>query len=380
LGLSNLVENDPVVQGAHLIDASPVLLQPGAVLSSNLFIDPTNDFAVMQVGKVFAAAAGGPGLQAEANMAAMNVVGGAGEDQMGNYTVTNTTGQIANDFEQFIGGLTDTTGITFYTTANEVAGYPAYPDVSISLVPGGALVHWSGGTTLPGGVTHFGVRIPYNFTPAAQNLPAVQAYWTLDSENIGDVPVTWPITGCSGNQLYNFAIANPFPYPIWIQRRVLLLPTPINLEDLNVESYTWNSANLLDPVPFALEPGEVVTNIPDLSGVTNSNTYAYSLGYSISTNGPSATPDINFQTAFETAAPTLVFTGFQVQGSNFVLTATGSYEGFVSTLQTKSDLSPGVSWEDDGDFVCGNNGIILIHIPLPHGGNGFYQLKTQIGQ
>jgi len=316
----------------------------------------------------------------------LNVIGGGEVDTLENYTVTNTTGQVANDFEQFIGGLTDTNGITFYTTANAVAGYPAYPDASISLVPGGAIVHWTGGTTLPGAATHFGVRVPGGFTPTAQTLPAVQAYWTWDSENIGNVPITWPATACAGNQLYNFAIANPFPYAIWIQRRDLLLDSPINLEELNVESYTWNSARLLDTVPLALQPGQVVTNYPDLSGLINSNTYAYSLGYSISTSTNSAdAPMVNFQTAFETAAPRPVFTSVKPQGTNLVLTAVGSYEGFVSTLQTKSDLNPGVAWADDGDFVCGNGGIIIIHIhappPPPPGcpacGNAFFRLSTE---
>ncbi|HVT13613.1 MAG TPA: hypothetical protein VHE55_15215 [Fimbriimonadaceae bacterium] len=162
------------------------------------------------------------------------------ENTLSNFNVTNDTGQTANDFEIFLTGIPPIDLVHFYTGS--------YPNYTVLGTPTTTIVRWTGGTTAPGAVSHFGVTI----TNAAQ--PSGVAYnWTFNGQPIGPLPSTW--------QGWNFQpgvrqdiIRNYGTTPIAVQRRWLVFTGNLQLEDLVRGGPIWNEGHILD-TGFKVIPG-----------------------------------------------------------------------------------------------------------------------------
>jgi hypothetical protein len=324
---------------------------------------------------------GQPGYRAIGHIAAVNFSGGTELNTLDNYTVTNDTSQVANDFETFIGGITNLNEIgSYYTTANAVPGYPAYPNVTAQLVPGGAVVTWTGSQTRPGDVAHFGIRMADGVTnqPMATNLPAAGGYWTSNSNIIGEFPIPW-ISITPGDPLLggvlDGVIVNPFNNPVWVQRRVNFLPVPPNLEDLTVASTIWTSASNIDAQPFNLGPGSSLTY--EFQVTTQYDVYI--LGYELYETSTNINPDVTCLAAYAVAFPQPVISSITVSATDVVLTGSNGYEGFHYIVESSTNLPyPAVPWpglftdvfDIDGQFTC--------TLPLVPGVlQQFYRLQTQ---
>jgi hypothetical protein len=252
LDLSALLPDLSIYSNAVIVDPSPIMIPPGGALT-NEYVVNTNYAAYAPMYDIYANNNGQPGDFVMDHIQVMNLtnVPGIGQLEMNtldNYTVTNNAGQVANDFEAFIGGITNLNEITGYYTATNDPTYPGYPTVNAQLVPGGVVITWTGSQTLPGHYSHFGDGLIAGVNATPQALPAVAAYWTSNSTIIGDCPLPWLNynTNYIGANLLQGIIFNPFPFNVWIQRRINFLPVPPNLEDLTVTSGIWTNASIID--------------------------------------------------------------------------------------------------------------------------------------
>ncbi|MGA2178557.1 MAG: hypothetical protein ABSH15_03125 [Verrucomicrobiota bacterium] len=373
LALNDLMPDMPIYTNAAIIDPSPVIIPPGGALT-NFYIVNTNYAAYAPIVNVFVNNNGLPGNFAIGLINAMNVTnnqfsGPIEINTMGNYTVTNNTGQVANDFETFIGGITNLNEITGYWTNTSDFLYPGYPTVTAQLVPGGAVITWTGSQTLPGHYSHFGVR---GVQPIPQMMPAVKCTWTSNSIAIGDSPVTWPIIRPGGAGFLQAVIGNPFPFNIWIQRWTNALAVPPNLEALTVTSPIWTNATTIDLQPVMLAPGEFLTN--NFLTSTQNNTYV--LGYQLT--DINNTPDVEFLAAYAVASPQPVFTSIKLSGTNAVITGFKGYEGFHYVVQSSANLAYPQPWVELSTNVFDVDGQFNFIIPvIPGVPQQFYQLQTQ---
>jgi hypothetical protein len=365
LVLGDLMPDGPIYANAVMVDTNPVMIPPGGALT-NEYVEDTNMAAVVPIFNVFANSNGVAGPLQVNYMEAVNNANGGGlePNTLHNYSVTNNTGEIANDFETFLGGITNLDEISSYWTVTNNMMYPGYPDVSAQLVAGGALITWTGSRTLPGHYSHFGVEIGSFYQPAPQTLPAVEAWWTAGGTNIGYSPVTWPIYLDCGSYPQHGFIINPFPDNVMIQRRINFLAAPPNLEDLTVTSPIWLLASNIDVEPVLVPPGGALTNDFPADGPMG----AYVLGYDLY-NETSSIPDVTFISASATARPRVVFTGIQLAGTNVILTTTGSYEGFRIFYQINnfSNGAPEFHWS----LIPPHNLYFTgLHFPNSAGSNG----------
>ncbi|HWA83097.1 MAG TPA: hypothetical protein VG820_06690 [Fimbriimonadaceae bacterium] len=159
---------------------------------------------------------------------------------LSNFDAYNNTGQTANDFEVFLGGVIPSSIFHTYT------GPLGFPVSTITANPTGTTVHWTGGSVAPGGKAHFGVGF-------SGNQPSPVTYtWTFNGQPIGGLPSTW--------QGWNFSstvrqdvIRNFGTTPVFVQRRWLIVSGPLKLEDLIRGGDIWNAGHLIDsgfvPVP-----------------------------------------------------------------------------------------------------------------------------------
>jgi hypothetical protein len=358
LNLVDLMPDKQIYLEAQPVDAAPILLYPGEYVTSAIPVGFENG-AVAPIVNVYKYNNGLPPVNyVISHIAALNFAGGLEQNTLDNYTVTNDTGTIANDFETFIGGITDLSEIYGYYTNAADPTYPGYPIVSAQLVAGGALITWTGSQTLPGNYAHFGIRTSNNAQPIPQSLPAVQCWWTSGETNIGIMPITWPNFLNCGNNYFNgtnalqVGFVNPTTNIIYIQRRINWLPTPPLLEQLYAASPIFTGGTLVDLNPQPLPPLQaLVNNFP-----SNGSNTTYVVAYQLWTTPDFGQTPLTFVTANATAEPQTVL-GISQSGGNLKITGTGGYEGFRYTLlQSGPPNSQGFIWSPTGGGVFDESG------------------------
>ena len=116
-----------------------------------------------------------------------------------NFNVWNYSGQTANDFELYLGGVSSNQIKTYYTGS--------YPDYAVTNVADGVIVEWTGSTTANGAYAHFGVHLNPFVNPSAFNLT-----WTSNGTNIESVQTVQSHWGTTNIAPVNI-ITNPRTRP-----------------------------------------------------------------------------------------------------------------------------------------------------------------------
>ncbi len=184
----------------------------------------------------------------------------------------NRTGQLANDFEWFLPGVMPADVAWTYTQPN-----PQYPSVQKVWINGGTLLQWTGSSTSPGQSAHFGVTVNGNRDPRT---------WTYDWTYNGFL---LPIRPPRLSQAWRYfpggrmrdVIINSWEWNAFVQRRVIVLPRRIALEELmraprimdmplgEPSTDLWNAATVIDQTPVMIAPGgELTYDFVPTDGVT----------------------------------------------------------------------------------------------------------------
>ena len=183
---------------------------------------------------------------------------------LSNFDVWNRTGVTANDFDLFLDGITPAQITSTWTGS--------YPNVTKTFNGTGTLLHWTGNFTAPGSSAHFGVHLLDNLSPTSTTWN-----WTFGGTSVGSVPGIWQpwffLPGVVRDRLIN-----PWTFPLWIQRRVIIAPRIIGLGDLLVGGQLWNDATVIDSSPILFPGGSSILDFdfPD-QGTTASYAMMYDL-------------------------------------------------------------------------------------------------------
>ncbi len=160
---------------------------------------------------------------------------------LSNFNIVNNSGQDANDFELYLGGISPA-----MITSTWWGG--GFNQPQITNLGTGSLVHWQGGTVHNGDIAHFGVHIAGDVQPRP-----VTYSWTYNGKVISSVPPTWQ--GWDFNGPKYDVIQNWSSGTIFVQRRYVLYSGQLQLGDLMRDSPIWNSGTIIDPAPVPVPPG-----------------------------------------------------------------------------------------------------------------------------
>ena len=241
------------------------------------------------------------------------------EDWLCNFYVWNHSGQTANDFEVYVGGIT-----TNDIADNGIWNYD-YPNYSVTPVGNGVEIYYTGSSTPDGGSAHFGVSLKSSVIPSS-----VVLYWTYNGTRIETVPFVQNDSGTYFSTLLCRDIpvdivSNPGPNAVWISVGVVAAPGNVDLTNLVVGGPLWSSATF-GPTNY-LAAGSSLTNIFD--GLTNDIVYHAGLIIKqFSNNGGLIGQEqvVNFafvNVNYDKGIPTLPQWGLIIMG--LVLLATGTF-------------------------------------------------------
>ena len=147
---------------------------------------------------------------------------------LSNFDVWNHSGQTANDFEVYLGGVNATQVASIWNYN--------YPDYSVTTVGNGVNVMWGGSSTLDGGQAHFGVTLKPFVDPSP-----IALNWTLNGIPIESVLFAQGHWG-TYNAVPVRTITNPGTVPIWIVVGVVAeVNEYVVLDDLVVGGRQWSS-------------------------------------------------------------------------------------------------------------------------------------------
>lgn len=164
-------------------------------------------------------------------------------EQLSNFDVRNTTGKDANDFHLKIIGVWKE-----QVTGTFDDGYGT-PTIESGIVAPYTTVSWSGGTTLAGATSHFGVSLAGGAKPTSY----VQT-WTFEGAEIGEIPDAVQLWEQTDDGINRDIITNRSTETVWIQRRQMQVDGWVELADLTRDSTYFLDAALIDieMVPLAL--------------------------------------------------------------------------------------------------------------------------------
>ena len=250
-----------------------------------------------------------------------------------NFNVWNYSGQTANDFELYLGGVSSNQIKTYYTGS--------YPDYAVTNVADGVIVEWTGSTTANGAYAHFGVHLNPFVNPSAFNLT-----WTSNGTNIESVQTVQSHWGTTNIAPVNI-ITNPGPDPVWIVVGAAAGTNAVQLNDLVVGGTVWSNVTIWTTNYLAVG-GTFTNNFFDTYGYL-SNSAVYYTGLIIQQFSDPEDDQMGQEQlvdfAFVNVGPPLMqITAIQVIGTN-VLVTMPSVSGATYQLQFTPSMVP-TNWSN----------------------------------
>lgn len=135
----------------------------------------------------------------------------------------------------------------------------SFPNATISAVPGGAQITWTGASVPQGGVAHFGWTVIDD-----TQVQAVDMYWTIDGvrvdcRRIPDLVQNWRVDALEGTQVRVVdVLQNRSQDLVFLRRRAVITQQEIELADLMADSELVLNAPFVDTAPIALQPGQTI--------------------------------------------------------------------------------------------------------------------------